>query len=168
MSIFPDNCLLLSFFYLTMSHVMRKLDFCLCENKGADQLRSNCEADQSLCFALHGQYNSSSTYILNFEPLSIYCACKTCFLSDLFGNHIIRFLMTWLICVPILLTMPYYSTQTLISIKTVYPFTAHTGNLTIKILLQIYSKTITVQTCHLVFALPASASRRLAETMKTP
>ena len=23
---------------------------CLCENKGADQLRSNCEADQRLCF----------------------------------------------------------------------------------------------------------------------
>ena len=23
---------------------------CICENKGADQLRSNCEADQRLCF----------------------------------------------------------------------------------------------------------------------
>ena len=29
---------------------MRKLDFCLCENKGADQLCSNCTADQHLCF----------------------------------------------------------------------------------------------------------------------
>ena len=29
---------------------MRKPDFCLCENKGADQLRSNFEADQRLCF----------------------------------------------------------------------------------------------------------------------
>ena len=29
---------------------MRKTDFCLCENKGADQLPSNCEADQRLCF----------------------------------------------------------------------------------------------------------------------
>ena len=29
---------------------MRKADFCLCENKGADQLRSNCKADQCLCF----------------------------------------------------------------------------------------------------------------------
>ena len=28
----------------------RKPDFRLCENKGADQLRSNCEADQRLCF----------------------------------------------------------------------------------------------------------------------
>ena len=25
-------------------------DFCLCENKGEDQLRSNCEADLRLCF----------------------------------------------------------------------------------------------------------------------
>ena len=33
-----------------MSHVVRKPDFCLCENKSADQLRSNCEADQRLCF----------------------------------------------------------------------------------------------------------------------
>ena len=30
---------------------MRKLDFCLCENKGADQLRSNCKADQHFVFA---------------------------------------------------------------------------------------------------------------------
>ena len=29
---------------------MRKPDFCLCENKGADQLRGNREADQRLCF----------------------------------------------------------------------------------------------------------------------
>ena len=29
---------------------MIKQYFCLCENKGADQLRSNCEADQRLCF----------------------------------------------------------------------------------------------------------------------
>ena len=33
-----------------VSRVMKKLDFCLGENKGADQLRSNCEADQHLCF----------------------------------------------------------------------------------------------------------------------
>ena len=29
---------------------MRKRDFCLGENKGADQLRGNLEADQRLCF----------------------------------------------------------------------------------------------------------------------
>ena len=29
---------------------MRKPDFCLCKNKGADQLCSNCTANQGLCF----------------------------------------------------------------------------------------------------------------------
>ena len=33
-----------------MSLVMRKPAFCICENKDADQLRSNCTADQRLCF----------------------------------------------------------------------------------------------------------------------
>ena len=32
------------------SHVMRKPAFCICENKDADQLRGNREADQRLCF----------------------------------------------------------------------------------------------------------------------
>ena len=29
---------------------MRKPDFCICQNKDADQLRGNREADQRLCF----------------------------------------------------------------------------------------------------------------------
>ena len=33
-----------------MSLVMRKPAFCICENKNADQLRGNREADQRLCF----------------------------------------------------------------------------------------------------------------------
>ena len=33
-----------------MSRVMRKQTFCMWENKDTDQLRSNCEADQRLCF----------------------------------------------------------------------------------------------------------------------
>ena len=33
-----------------MSCVKRKLDICLWESKGADQLGSNCKADQCLCF----------------------------------------------------------------------------------------------------------------------
>ena len=35
---------------LKMSLVMRKPVFCICENKDADQLRGNHEADQRLCF----------------------------------------------------------------------------------------------------------------------
>ena len=33
-----------------MSRRMRKPTICICENKDADQLRSNREADQHLCF----------------------------------------------------------------------------------------------------------------------
>ena len=35
---------------IKMSRVVRKPDFCICENKDADQLRGNREADQRLCF----------------------------------------------------------------------------------------------------------------------
>ena len=34
--------------YLSLD--VRKSAFCICENKDADQLRSNCAADQCLCF----------------------------------------------------------------------------------------------------------------------
>ena len=37
--------------WVELSRIVRKPDFCLCrENKGADQLRGNREADQRLCF----------------------------------------------------------------------------------------------------------------------
>ena len=35
---------------VNMSRVMRKPTICICENKDADQLRGNREADQRLCF----------------------------------------------------------------------------------------------------------------------
>ena len=38
------------FCFSHMSCIMRKLDFCLCENRGADQRCSNCTADQRLSF----------------------------------------------------------------------------------------------------------------------
>ena len=37
-----------------MNHVMRKPAFCLCENKGADQLHGNHTFDQCLCFRYIG------------------------------------------------------------------------------------------------------------------
>ena len=43
-----------------MSLVMRKPAFCICENKDADQLRGNREADQRLCF----RYTDSTTLLL--------------------------------------------------------------------------------------------------------
>ena len=71
-----------------MSHVMRKPDFCLCENKGADQLRSNCEADQRLCF----RYTDSACTITLLPEceiskfLAIFCSCTCRFVYDQVGN----------------------------------------------------------------------------------
>ena len=39
--------------HMHLSRVIRKPTFCICENKDADQLRGNREADQRLCFSLH-------------------------------------------------------------------------------------------------------------------
>ena len=44
-----------------LSRVMRKLAFCICENKDADQLRGNREADQRLCF----RYTDSTIPLLS-------------------------------------------------------------------------------------------------------
>ena len=60
---------------------MRKPAFCICENKDADQLRSNCAADQRLCF----RYTSTSL-TRKFKPLAIFCDCTAWFVSDLVGN----------------------------------------------------------------------------------
>ena len=59
-------------------------------NKGADQLYSNCKADQPL-FSLHRWYNSSSTYTQNFKILAFSCDCTDRFMSDLLGNPEDRF-----------------------------------------------------------------------------
>ena len=67
-----------------MSRIVRKLDFRQCENKGADQLRSNCEADQRPCF----HYTDSTippllkSEISSFWPSSFF---------DLVGNPEDRF-----------------------------------------------------------------------------
>ena len=50
---------------------MRKPAFCICENKDADQLHGNCEADQRLCFryianTIRINYSSASS-IQNFK-----------------------------------------------------------------------------------------------------
>ena len=45
---------------------MRKPDFCICENKDADQLRGNREADQRLCF----RYTDSAIPLLSKSEIS--------------------------------------------------------------------------------------------------
>ena len=46
--------------FIYMSRHMGKPTICLGENKGADQLRSYCEADQRLCF----RYSDSTVPLL--------------------------------------------------------------------------------------------------------
>ena len=74
---------------------MRKVTFCICKNKGADQLCSN----QHLCFC----HMDSTIPLLSKSkiscPLAIFFACTARFVSHLFGNHIVGFLMTRLISV---------------------------------------------------------------------
>ena len=49
-----------------LSRVMRKPTFCICENKDADQLRGNREADQRLCF----RYIDSTIPLLSKSEIS--------------------------------------------------------------------------------------------------
>ena len=49
-----------------VSHVVRKPVFCICENKDADQLRGNREADQRLCF----RYTDSTIPLLPKSEIS--------------------------------------------------------------------------------------------------
>ena len=68
---------------------MRKPAFCICKNKGADQLRSNCAADQRLCFL----YIDNTIHRLPKYEISnfLICGCTFLFVSDLVGNHGDRF-----------------------------------------------------------------------------
>ena len=54
--------ILLSIAREDMSCTMRKSDFCMCENEAADDLCSNCTADQCL----------SSSLMLNFKLLAFW------------------------------------------------------------------------------------------------
>ena len=51
---------------LHLNHVMKKPTFCICENKDADQLRGNREADQRLCF----RYIDSTIPLLSKSEIS--------------------------------------------------------------------------------------------------
>ena len=75
---------------------MRKLAFCICENKDAGQLRSNCAADQCLCF----RYIDSTILLLpKYEILSLYPSSVAVqpVLLDLVVHPEAGFLTSWLI-----------------------------------------------------------------------
>ena len=68
---------------------MRKLVFCICENKEADQLCGNRKADQRLCF----RYIDSTIPLLPKNEISraIFCDCTARFVSDQVRNPEDRF-----------------------------------------------------------------------------
>ena len=71
---------------------MRKPAFCLCENKDADQLRGNREADQRLCF----RYTDITIALLSKSEISSLLTSSVTggtaqFVSDLVGNPEDRF-----------------------------------------------------------------------------
>ena len=81
---------------------MRKPDFCLCENKGADQLRSNCETDQRLCFRYTDRTISLllKSEISSFQPASVTVQAGLCKTSSevLKTSFLASRLMWWWAC----------------------------------------------------------------------
>ena len=59
---------------LSVSRDVRKPDFCICENKDADQLRGNREADQRLCFR---HLDSTISLLTKSEISSLYLSSVT-------------------------------------------------------------------------------------------
>ena len=63
-----------------MSLVVRKPAFCICENKDADQLRGNREADQRLCF----RQTDSKSHLLSKSEISSLIS------AFVFANRIVK------------------------------------------------------------------------------
>ena len=53
-----------------LSRLVRKLYFCLCENKGADQLCSNCRLPSAPIFPIFSYIFRASYFFLYFDPKS--------------------------------------------------------------------------------------------------
>ena len=72
---------------------MRKSAFCICKNKGADQLHGNRAADQRPCFPYMGIKTLllSKSKISRLSSISIFCSCTAKFALDLVGNLKNRF-----------------------------------------------------------------------------
>ena len=62
---------------------MRKPAFCMCKNKGADQLHGYCAADLHICFHfIDSTISLLLNLIRNFKRLTIVCGCTARFMSD--------------------------------------------------------------------------------------
>ena len=74
-------------------HRDKNRPFAYAQNKDADQLRGDREADQRLCLCYTDSIIPLQMYFLNpnFKPLGIFCDCTAPFVSDLVGNPEDRF-----------------------------------------------------------------------------
>ena len=70
---------------------MRKTQFCICDNKDADQIHGNREADQCLCFFATRIVQSLFFEIRSFKSLAIFCGSAARFVSDQFGKSELLF-----------------------------------------------------------------------------
>ena len=77
---------------------MRKPVFCICDNKGADQLRGNSAPDQRFCFR-----SLDSTTTLLMSSLTFFYGSAARFVSDQVGNPEYRF------CLVEAHIIPYYA-----------------------------------------------------------
>ena len=76
-----------------MSYRTGKPTISIGENKGVDQLRSYCEADQRLCFRYMYSTFPRLSKMQNCQPPSIFCDCTARFVLDLVRTQIVSFLM---------------------------------------------------------------------------
>ena len=65
---------------------MRKIKFCICDDKDADQLHGNREADQCLCFRYTDSAIPLFFEIRSFKSLAIFCGCAARFVSEQVGK----------------------------------------------------------------------------------
>ena len=66
---------------------MKKLNFCQCENKGADQPCSNCMADLRLCFRfMHGRVCCLLNSEIGGFLSSFFCDCTDWLVSNQVGT----------------------------------------------------------------------------------
>ena len=88
------KCMLHMLLAAQMTIIMRKVvetpTFCICENKVADQLRGNREADLRLCFRLTGSTNPLLPKSEISSLFQLHWLCNP-FLSDLDGNQSVGF-----------------------------------------------------------------------------
>ena len=68
-----------------LSRCIKKSTICICENKDADQLYSNCTADQPLCFR-YSDRTGLLRHIQSLKRLAFFCDSTDRFVLDLVGT----------------------------------------------------------------------------------